>query len=110
MGTTYHINRVRFQHIGSTFSTLFRNQFRITYLPDPSSHTLSISHFALLQSTSFLVTLTSIPKFSQTAIQISEADYQWYQKLHSSRQNIASVIRGTQGKKTIIEDEVGEDK
>ena len=89
---------------------MFRNQFCITYSPDPSSHTLSISHFALLQSTSFLFTLTSVPKFSQTAIQISEADYQWYQKLHLSRQNIASAIKVIRGKKNVIEDEVGEDE
>jgi hypothetical protein len=89
---------------------MFRNQFRITYSPDASSHTLSISHFALLQSTSFLFTLTSIPKLSQTALQISEADYQWYQKFHSSRQNIASAIKVMRGKKALSEDEADEDE
>ena len=37
------------------FQHMFRNQFRITYSPDTSNHghTLPISHFALLQSSSF---------------------------------------------------------
>jgi hypothetical protein len=89
---------------------MFRNQFRIAYSPDASSHTLQISHFALLPSTSFLSTLASTPKLSQTALQISEADYQWYQELHSSRQNIASAIKVMRGEKTISEDEVEEDE
>jgi hypothetical protein len=92
---------------------MFRNQFRIAYSPDISSHVLSISHFALLQSNYFLllvVTLTSTPKLSQMALQISEANYQWYQKLHSSRQNISSAIKVMWGKKSISEDEVEEDE
>ena len=50
----------------------------MTHSPDA----ISISRFALLQSTSFLFTLTSTPKLFQMALQISEADYQWYQKFH----------------------------
>ena len=96
------------------FQHMFRNQFRIAYSLDTSSHghTLSISHFALLQSTSFLFTLTCTPKLSHTALQISEADYQWYQNFHSLRQNIGSAIKVMQAKnlKTIIEDEVDEDE
>ena len=87
---------------------MFHNQFRIVYSPDTSSHghTLSISRFALLQSTSFLFTLTSTPKLSQSALHISEADYQWF---YSLRQNIASAIKVMQGKSSkASEDEVGE--
>ena len=93
------------------FQHMFRNQFRIAYSPDTSSHshTLSISRFALLQSTSFLFTLTSTPKLSQSALHISEADYQWYQKFYSLRQNTASAIKVMQGKSSkASEDEVGE--
>ena len=46
------------------------------------------------------------------ALQISEADYQWYQKFHSLRQNIASAIKviSMRGKKTLNEDEIDEDE
>ena len=46
------------------------------------------------------------------ALQISEADYQWYQKFYSLRKNIGSAIKVMQAKnlKTIIEDEVDENK
>ena len=79
--------------------------------PDASSP-ISISRFALLQSTSFLFTLTSTSKLSQMALQISEADYQWYQKFHSLRQNIASAIKviSMRGKKALNEDEIDEDE
>ena len=46
------------------------------------------------------------------ALQILEADYQWYQKFHSLRKNIGSAIKVMQAKnlKTIIEDEVDENE
>ena len=92
------------------FQHMFRNQFRITHSPDASSP-ISISRFALLQSTSFLFTLTSTPKLSQMALQISEADSQWYQKFHSLRQNIASaIVISMRGKKALNEDEIDEDE
>lgn len=63
---------------------------------------LLISHFALLQSNSFLLTLTSTPTLSQQLYIF----WKLITKASSLRQNIPSAIKVMQGKKIISKDEV----
>ena len=81
--------------------------------PDASSP-ISISRFALLQSTSFLFTLTSTPKLSQTESDGSTDFRSWLLEsyINSSRQNIASAIKviSIRKKKALNEDEIDEDE
>ena len=75
---------------------MFRSEFRIAY--SSHGHTLSMLRtFYFKFAAKHLFSIYS-DQLSQTALHISEADYQWYQKFHSLRQNIASVVEVMQGK------------
>ena len=86
---------------------MFRHQFRIQHAN--TSNPLIIKRYALLQSANFLFKLSTAPKISETFLQLMDLDYEWYQKLHSLRQNIASAIKVLKGRKSIDEDKAEAD-
>ena len=58
-----------------------------------TSNSLVIKQYALLQSASFLFKLSTPLKISEAVLQLMDIDYEWYRKLHSFRQNIASAVK-----------------
>ena len=81
---------------------MFRHQFRIQHTN--TSNSLVIKWYALLQNANFLFKLSTAPKISETSLQLMDLDYEWYRKLHSFRQNIASAVKVMKGRKSIDED------
>ena len=71
---------------------MFPHQFRIQHTH--TSNSLIIKRYALLQSANFL---SAAPKVSETFLQLMDLDYEWYWKLHSFRQNIASAVKVMKG-------------
>ena len=89
------------------FQPMLRHQFRIQHTNTVNS--LLIKRYALLQSADFLFMLSTVPKISETFLQLGDVDYEWYRKFVSYQQNIASAIKAMKGRKAVDEEEAEDD-
>ena len=53
--------------------------------------------------------LSTVPKISETFLQLGDVDYEWYRKFVSYQQNIASAIKAMKGRKAVDEEEAEDD-
>ena len=88
-------------------STISTHQFRIQHTNTVNS--LLIKWYALLQSADFLFMLSTVPKLSETILQLGDLDYEWYRKFVAHQQNIASPTKVMKGRKAVNVDEDEDD-
>ena len=53
--------------------------------------------------------LSTVPKLSETILQLGDLDYEWYRKFVANQQNIASPAKVMKGRKAVDVDEDEDD-